>query len=228
MNPPRVSLEDLIARLGAQSCKAYAVSIRGRSSAWLQARDIDPESVLIRNLEIRSSKHADDMTDSARLYVADDGCGNRYFINSNDTKPLVFLDSHDPPRIEETGLTLDEFFSTKIAAHSARRITKRTDGLTICRTDLPHRSILDPITLREWSEVATRHRDVEYRGYRLGQNPFTGEELRFASPGLAVIRWNGGEVLVILCHGRLLLENVSAGFRPFAETLAKELAARVL
>jgi hypothetical protein len=54
------------------------------------------------------------MTDSARLYVADDGCGNRYFINSNDTKPLVFLDSHDPPRIEETGLTLDEFFSTKL------------------------------------------------------------------------------------------------------------------
>jgi len=50
--------------------------------------------------------------------VADDGFGNNYFVNASDAEPLVFLDSHDPPGIEETGLTLSSFLSSKVAVRS--------------------------------------------------------------------------------------------------------------
>lgn len=226
MNPTRMSLEDLVARLGAPVCKAYAAAIRSRSTEWLEKRAVDPESILIRNLEIRWDAGQGDSSKFSRLYLADDGCGNHYFINSNEPKPLVFLDSHDPVGIEETGLTLAQFLAMVDIEHVPA--FKEVEAFTICRTDLPHRSILCPITLDEWIEVASRYPAIEYRGARVARNPFTGQDFVLESPGLAVAQWNEQEIVISLTHGRLTLENRSGGFRSFANALAQELGAQVI
>ena len=73
--------------------------------------------------------------------------------------------------------------------------------------------------MAEWKKAISACDDVRYRGYRSGQNPFTGEKLRFDAPGLAVATIDGEAVNLQLHSGR-----VEGPYSPKILPIAKELA----
>jgi hypothetical protein len=223
--PPKARLEDLVGVMGTGPCKAFAAEIRRHSASFLEARDVDPESLLILNLALRDAGLPEGHDASSWLFIGDDGVGNLFFVDAVNDPTGVKLLSHDPPGIENPGITLREF----IAAAEIQQSSGNYDGegLVICRADDPRRAILNPIRLEDWKTVAEMHSCIEFLGYRRGANPFTGEALTFRAKGGAYIGWQGTKIFVHLWSGGLHFDNQSEDFMPFASALAQQLRANL-
>jgi hypothetical protein len=225
MHPPKSRLEDLIARVGAENCKAYARVVRGRSLSYLEARQLDPESILILDLTIREGWWVEDHDHSSWLFIGDDGCGNHYFVDARDNPATVKLLSHDPPGIENPDISLEEFVS--IVEVQDADLPEAEGLLTISRADAPRRSILDPIDLEEWIAVAMRHPEIEVTGHRRGLNPFTKEAITFPARGGAYVDWGESKIFAHLHAGSIVFVDPPKDFEPFARKLAESLRAKL-
>lgn len=175
-----IGILELERRLAGNVPRAYVELIRTESAASLIQRGFDPKTLLVLNLELRDVGDHLDARD--RFFLNGDGCGNYYFTALEFGADCVLLWAHDPPGIEAPEQTLASYLHT---AEQTCRIDwpVHPGRLYICRTSAYAESILDPIDLSEWVTAVESNDDLEYRGYREGKNPFTGEVIRFHSPG---------------------------------------------
>jgi len=187
---------------------------------------LDPESILILNLTVREehlASLAPDRDSSSWLFIAEDGSGNYFFLDSRaNPTALHFLD-HDPPGIRQAGLSLAQF----IASRPVQAIEPSRRALTICRSDHPRRSILDPIGLEDWIEVAAQYTEVNITGFREAKNPFTGAIDRFATKGGAYITYGDTKTFAQMWAGSIVFRNAPPEFVPFAEVLSRSLNANL-
>jgi hypothetical protein len=226
MKPPRGHLEDLVARIGADPCKAYAAIASRRSSSYLAARLLDPESILILNLTVREEhlgSLAPGRDSSSWLFIAEDGNGNYYFLDSRAKPTLVHFLDHDPPGIRPSGFSLAQFIDSR----AVQTIEPMNRELTICRSDHPRRSILNPIRLEEWIEVAAQYSEINITGFWEAKNPFTGAIDRFATKGGAYITYGETRIFAQIWAGRVVFRKAFSEFVPFAGGLSKSLNANL-
>lgn len=226
MRIPAETLDDMTRALGANECASYRTCYQKLDAGMLAARGFDPKTLTVLNLNLRAREGADACPQHS-LFLSGDGLGNYWFVAVGDPVGKVMLWSHDPPGIEPTGEPLLEFLQR--AEQQNRILTEPAPGdVFITRTEVPGESILDPIGMDEWRAAVARTSGLEYRGYRRGRNPFTGEELRFDCPGGTVARDGGREVLFRLYSGRVCAADLGPSLDPLLQSLAGMLRARVI
>jgi hypothetical protein len=221
----KARLEDLIFHFGAEACRAYAAAIQDRSLEYLERRRLDPESMLILNLELLEAGVGSDHKIAAWLFLAEDGCGNYWFVDSRDDPQAVKFLKRDPPGIERTRQTLSRFIGS--APEDDRPDLTLDDDLYICRTDLLRRSILEPIRLDEWREAIQAYPQIQYLGYRRAANPRTGDEMRIPVPGAVTVEAEGRANFATLRYGRVIFDAPPPGVVAIARDIAQRLRARV-
>jgi hypothetical protein len=213
--------EDMIRELGADVCLAYSICFEKIGQLRLKQRGFDPRTLIILNLELRSVG-----LPAGGLYLSGDGFGNYWFVAAADRRGKVALWSHDPPGIEPTKWHLLEFL--QVQEQESPISTEAPPGdVYISRTKVPGESILDPITLREWVDVVKQVPCMRFLGYKPGRNPFTGEQMRFNSPGGALARHNEREIFFQLVFGRVRAERVGADTAVLMQQLAGLLSCHV-
>jgi hypothetical protein len=216
------TVDDLIRELGADVCVAYRACFEKVGDPWLRRRGFDPRTLMVLNLELRS----EGSLPPNKLYLSGDGSGNFWFASAGDPLGKVALWSHDPPGIESTEYYLLEFL--QLAEQVNPIAVEAPPGyFYISRSKEPGESILDPIELDEWIRVVEHHPAIQFLGYRPARNPFTGEELRFKSPGGAFVRHNDEKIFFELRFGRVCAKDVPAELDPLIHQLASALAAKV-
>jgi len=226
MRIPAETLDDMTRALGAAECASYRACYQKVGPDLLVARGFDPKTLTVLNLYLRTREGADACPQHS-LFLSGDGRGNYWFVGVGDPVGKVMLWSRDPAGIEATGEPLIEFLQR--SEQRNRILLEPAPGdVFITRTEVPGESILDPIGLDEWRAAIARTRLLEYRGFRRARNPFTGEELRFDSPGAAIARDAGREVLFRLHSGRVCASDLPASFDPLLHSLAGMLRARVV
>jgi hypothetical protein len=226
MRVPADTLDDMTRALGANVCVSYRACYEKLGAQLLRERGFDPKTLTVLNLNLRS-REGDEAFPQHCLFLSGDGQGNYWFTAAGDSIGKVMVWAHDPPGIEVTGHLLLDFLQT--AEQKNRILIEPSPGdVYLSRTEVPGESILDPISLDQWMAVLGRMPVLEYRGYRRGRNPFTGEELRFPCPGGAVGRHDGREVLFRLHCGRVCAADLPEAFNPLLQSLAGMLGARVI
>ncbi|HEU4624819.1 MAG TPA: hypothetical protein VFS52_08670 [Steroidobacteraceae bacterium] len=226
MRIPAETLDDMTRALGAAECASYRICQQKFGPQALAERGFDPKTLTVLNLVLRTQQSAGAYPQHA-LFLSGDGRGNYYFVPVGDPIGKVLLWTRDPPGIEATGEPLIEFLQR--AEQRTRILAEPAPGdVYIARTEVPGESILDPIEMEEWRAVVARTPALEYRGYRRGRNPYTGEELRFDCPGGAVARHGTREVLFRLYAGRICASDLEPSFDPLLQSLADLLHAHVI
>jgi hypothetical protein len=220
-----LDLDDMKRLLPCPIPSAYVEYVEASQPADLKKRGFDPKTLCVLNLELRDMDREGWTKD--RFFLSGDGSGNYYFVTSKGTKTSqVKLWAHDPSGIEDQGDDLKTFLSS--ATQENPLITSaRPKTFCIARTEVVGESILQPITLAEWKTAIAACEGVEYRGYRTGKNPFTGEALRKDLPGLAVATIDGKEVHLRRYCGRVEGDD-SPPVRAVAEKLARALQANLM
>ena len=226
MRIPAETVDDMTRALGASVCASYRVCHPKLDPQLLKARGFDPKTLTVLNLNLRM-REGPDACPQHSLFLSGDGLGNYWFVAVGDPLGKVMLWSPDPPGIQTTDEPLFDFVQRY--EQQSRILAEPAPGdVLISRTSVPGESILDPIGLDEWRAAVARTPALEYRGYRRGRNPFTGEELRFPSPGGAVARDEGREVLFRVYCGRVCAADLPASFDALLQSLAGMLGARVI
>jgi hypothetical protein len=226
MNPPRITAVELVKRYGEGVCRPYLAAIEGFDADWLEARRLDPESIYILNYEVRHTSHPPSGVGPSRLYLAEDGCGNYFFVDGDDSNDSVKFDCHDPPGIEDTGLAVVDWLSV-VGSELEPSNVVGADSLVICRTEQIHRSALAPIELEELRAAVAGLSQVECPGYLSGVNPFTGREERYESSDSVLVTVGDQAFFGWLSSGRLEFSNATDALVPIAGELADRLRARV-
>ncbi len=223
MTPASIDLSALESRLVLSAPPGYREYIQSNASALVVKQGFDPKTLLILNLELDELEHFEGI--SKRFFLNGDGCGNYYFVDLAGDQNEVLLWAHDPPGIEHLGQSLAEHL--RDSKQDCRIDWAIAPGhLWLCRTSAYAESILDPISLAEWIDAVRSTEGLEYRGYREGKNPFTGESLRVETPGLTAVVGHE-KAFISFFHGRARLDNLSFT-RPIAATLASKLQANLL
>jgi hypothetical protein len=217
------TIYDLIRELGTDTCAAYSDCFKKIGAEKLKPRGFDPKTLLIFNLEMRESPHFP----KDKFWLCGDGCGNYFFVEAGDRRGKVALWSHDPPGIEAMDEDLAKFLQTAEQDHAVD-IEPPPGDAYLYRTKLPGESILDPIGMEEWQKVVRENPALEHLGYRRGINPFTGEEMRFDTPGLSVARVAGRGFYIGPQFGRIEAERVFVEAKPLIEQLAAALGCHVM
>jgi len=221
---PTVDLDEFEELLPELIPEEYIEYVEDSDPAALRKRRFDPKTLCILNLELREADQ--DGWTRNRFFLTGDGCGNYYFVSTDPEKSdRVMLWSHDPPGIENQHEDLESFLEQ---ATQENPVAGQLPPQSFCiaRTAVWGESILQPIVLEEWRTATSACKGVEYRGFRSGQNPFTGEKLRFDAPGLATAELDGVTVSLHLRHGRVQ-GNYVASARPLLASLADALGARL-
>ncbi len=133
----------------------------------------------------------------------------------------MLLWAHDPPGIEDPELGIDEFL---VSFEQENRIEQSPPEGEFCisRTRISGESVLVPIDLIEWKATVSPETSIDYLGYRVWTNPFTGEASRIPTPGLAILR-DADQVTEL----RLLWGRVRGAFDPGLRARLESLAARL-
>ena len=223
MTPASIDLTALESRLALSAPPGYREYIRSNAIASVVKQGFDPKTLLILNLELNELEHFEGI--SKRFFLNGDGCGNYHFVDLTGDQNEVLLWAHDPPGIEHPGQSLANHLRD---SEQDCRIDWPIDPghLWICRTSAYAESILDPISLDEWIEAVRSTEGLEYRGYREGKNPFSGESFRVETPGLSAVVGHKKSLISFL-HGRARLDNLSLT-RLIATPLASTLKANLL
>jgi hypothetical protein len=74
--------------------------------------------------------------------------------------------------------------------------------------------------LEDWIRFVHEHPSLKYSGARIGTNPFTREEMRFESPGLAVGIVGDRDFLLELRYGRIHVDRLVDGAKPLVQQIA--------
>lgn len=226
MRIPAETLDDMTRALGAAECASYRTVYQKLGPTLLAERGFDPKTLTVLNLILRAHEGTGAYPQHT-LFLSGDGCGNYYFVGVGDPVGKVMLWAHDPPGIETTDETLLDFLQR--AQQQNPVVTQPAPGdVFITRTEVPGESILDPIGMDEWRAAVARTPALEYRGYRRGRNPFTGEELRYDCPGGAVARDAGREALFRLYAGRVCASDLPASFDSLLQSLGGILRAHIV
>jgi hypothetical protein len=193
----------------------------------------DFKELLIQNLELRMCSSSDAFAGGRwpnyYVCIGHDGCGNYYCINSNDLTCAVLFFDHEADAFEVVSENLDAYadyitdLNESVAAYivynshveDRTAIPSMSPDVVLTRANSPRESILEPITLEEWTSFVRNDSDLEMRGYRLMTNPFTKLETRLDSPGLAVLVGEGNSQEFIFMFGRVVVR------RPGIAALAK-------
>lgn len=216
------TVDDLIRELGVDVCAAYRTCFEKIGHQQLSRRGFDPRTLMVLNLELRS---LGDLPPD-KLYLSGDGSGNYWFVPAGDRVGKVALWSHDPPGIEPTDHDLFEFLQVAEQLNPIGWEAPQGD-FCISRCKEAGESILNPIELDEWLRVVEGVPEMTFLGYRRGRNPFTGEELRFTSPGGAFVSHNDEQMFFELQFGRVCAENVPPDSEPLIHQIARALSAFV-
>ena len=220
----KARLEDLIFHFGAETCRSYAAAIHAYTPEFLEKRLMDPESILILNLEIREAGIRAGHKPVSWLFLSEDGCGNYWFVDCRDEPHVVKFLNHDPQGVESTRENLMQFLAS--SPEDEHRDIELDDDLFISRTDLIRRSILDPIKLEEWREAIRGYPQIHYLGYRRATNPRTSDEMRIQVPGAVTIEAEGRANFATLRYGCVIFDSPPPGVVAIARDIAHKLRAR--
>jgi len=221
----KARLEDLFFHLGAENCRAYLAAVGNRNPEFLERRRIDPESLLILNLELREAGVGGELDTSSWMFVAEDGGGRYWYVDCRDQPHAVKLLNNDPPRIAPTQKTLADFLATM--PEDDRSDLVLNNDLYLCRTDQIRRSILDPITLVQWQEAIRAFPQIHSVGYRRATHPLTRDEMRIPVPGAVTIEAEGRANFASLRYGRVIFDSPPPAVVAIARDLAQRLRSRV-
>ena len=226
MRVPADTVEDMTRALGANVCASYSACYQKLGLQLLQARGFDPKTLTVLNLNLRAREGAEACPQHS-LFLTGDGHGNYWLVAAGDPLGKVMRWTQDPPGIEASDEVLYEFLQ---AAEQRNRILiePAPGDVYLARTAVPGESILDPISMDEWLAAVARTPLLEFRGYRRGRNPFSGEELRFPCPGGSVARHEGREMLFRLYCGRVCASDLPASFDALLKSLAGLLGAHII
>jgi hypothetical protein len=217
------TIYDLIRELGTETCVAYTECFKKIGAAKLKRRGLDPKSLLILNLELRELE----LLPNGKFWLGGDGCGNYYFVKRGDRRGAVALWSHEGPTIAPMDVVLLEFL--RVAKPESESETEPPPGHAyISRTKVSGESILDPIKMDQWRRFVHKHPALQYSGARFGTNPFTGKEMRFDCPGLAVGYVGDRQFGLQLEHGRVRADDVFAAAKPLVQEIAAALKCSVM
>lgn len=179
------------------------------------------KELLITNLQLRMTPRKDAFAGAAwpskYVCIGDDGCGNYYCIAADDPGCEVFLFDHDENAFMPVSGNLREYIEyisnlfESVAAIKGNRadsleVPKKatpSDDAVISRTDDPRESVLNPISLEEWTAFVAADADLEMRGYARMINRFTNEERRFDWPGMAVLHAGKKDHEFIYAYGQI-------------------------
>lgn len=199
------------------------VLIEGRDPhpyVYLSAKEL-----LITNLTLRMSPRPDAFCGGPwpadLLCIGDDGCGNFYCIRVEGSDKSVLLFDHEADEFEAVAKSLTAHFAQ--LAGLFRRFSQsggteaETDDTgndvsrtaSVARANDPRESVLNPISLEEWTRFVQSDPDLEMRGYRRMIDPFSKAEKRLSRPGLAVLQASGGEQPLEYAFGRITVVNPS-------------------
>jgi SMI1-KNR4 cell-wall len=200
-----------------------SLSDDGRTARWEEPTYIQiinhPELLAVTNLELREvgPRFAGAPWPKDYLAIGDDGCGNSYCLAlGNQSTASLLLYDHDPEDdLIEVDASYAAFFQI-LARYQpefddcgvSNRIEK---GLIVTRAAEPWQSILNPISLDEWSGYVGTDSALKYLGYREQTNPFTRETTRIHWPGYAV--WDQADEPVVPIEyrsGRITMKGQSA------------------
>ncbi len=135
--------------------------------------------------------------------IGNDGCGNYYAIDCNDPCCSVRFFDHEADTFDIMARSIPDFlaYMTEVIQSVSRlrppttRLESRPPGrirpppaAVVTRAEDPRESVLHPIALLEWTAFVAADADLELREYKTLTNPFKGEEIRLAIPGLAIFR----------------------------------------
>jgi hypothetical protein len=220
-----IAIGDLERLLYSPVPEKYVSYVKQTNAAALRERGFDPKTLCVVNLELKEADK--EGWTKGRFFLSGDGCGNYYFVSNTSkiSRAKVLLWSHDPPGIEDPQVDLFAFLESAVQENPIIRSIE-PKRFCIARTDPIGESILDPILLEEWKQAITQCDAVRYQGYRVGQNPFTGEYVRFELPGLAVAECDGDEFLLQLRYGRVE-GDYAKKVRPIAKAVANALEGKL-
>jgi hypothetical protein len=220
----KIDLDELEQSLPELIPEEYIEYVEDCDPAELRKRGFDPKTLCVLNLELRE-RDLDGWTDN-RFFLTGDGCGNYYFVSTQPEKSdRVMLWSHDPPGIENQHEDLESFLESATQENRAAG-SLPPKSFCIARTAVWGESILQPISLEEWKVAISACKGVQYLGFRAGQNPFTGEEIRFDAPGLATAAIGGTTIALHLNSGRIT-GNYAPKARPLLASLTHALRAKL-
>lgn len=221
----KVDLDDLERLLPELVPDEYIEYVEASDSATLRKRGFDPKTLCVLNLELRERDN--EGWTCNRFFLTGDGCGNYYFVSTEpERSDRVLLLAHDPPGIEDQHEDLESFLASATQENPvAGSLPPRS--FCIARTSVWGESILQPILSAEWKKAIASCDGVKYRGFRMGQNPFTGEKLRFDMPGLAIAEIDGTTLELRLGCGRVEGDYVAKA-RPLLTSLARKLGAKMI
>lgn len=208
----------------------------------------DAKEILISNLELRMAPR-DDAFAGARwpekyICIGSDECGNYYSISADDPNCTVTFFDHEADAFEPQSKSLSAFF--RFIADLFKRVPPRlmraadddepidvrkmmpTPDAFIARTEKLRDSVLNPITLAEWTAFVESDADLQLRGFRTMVNLFTNEEHRSSCPGLATLGSGTAQQSFEYALGRILIRRPSENALAKLEQAAKALNAKVI
>lgn len=219
-----IDLDELERLLPELIPEEYIEYVEASDPSLLRKRGFDPKTLCILNLELRETDETGWTRN--RFFLTGDGFGNYYFVSTEpERSDRVRLWSHDPPGIEDAQEDLESFLDSAQQENPTRgKLPPKS--FCIARSAVWGESILQPISLEEWKQAISSCKGVQYRGYRSGQDPFTGKKLRFGMPGLASAQVDGKTLDLRLWCGRIE-GDYTATARPLLASLARALGAKL-
>jgi len=162
----------------------------------------DAKSLLIANLELRMAVRKDTFCGTPwppqMISIGDDGCGQTYCISADDPSCAVQCLEEEPETVVPDLPAFFEYISNlfggapvimgrapivEILDPAIEEPTK----VFIARTTNPRESVLDPISLDEWTAYVDVDPELQMQSYRIVINPFTFQQSQLPCPGLAVL-----------------------------------------
>ena len=199
----------------------------------------DPNELLISNLELRMFPGTGVFAGAAwpidQICIGNDGCGNYYSISTGDPNCAVwFFETISPTLDEDFAYLADLFQRVAILRENrapvdppARTVVLDPDAV-VARSKTPRESVLNPISLDEWSAFVDSDADLKMREYSSMLNPFTGGELRIEYPGLAVMHVGDRVYEFKYIFGRIVARRPAPAALAKLEQAAVALNGRVL
>ncbi|MCA9028984.1 MAG: SMI1/KNR4 family protein [Planctomycetaceae bacterium] len=236
----------LALKLPAAYRDALLAGVELNSSAPEPYFQQDATELLITNLELRMSPNQDAFDGGAwpadGICIGDDGSGNIYFIRANDEKCAVECYDHETGEFEAVSDSLEGYFAyienllRTMAAITGGRgpsidsppVAEHKSGAAIVRTATLRESVLNPISMEEWTAFVESDAELEMRGYRSIVNPFNREEIRTESPGLAVMQEDDSNQEFEYTCGRIMVRRPSHAALAKLDEAASVLNAKVL
>lgn len=230
MTPEQI--DELERRLGVTFPLAFRVRVDdGRDGAGPIAAD---RYVGFRPLLIWNLRHTEGLWPpkwpAHCIAIGNDGCGNEYLLDTSEARGAVLLHDHESDTLEPVADTFARFdyAPSSPAPEGDGWATLAPDAAMLTRATVPDESILEPIRRSEWNVLVSAEPDLELREYRLGHNPFAGQDVRFEAPGRTL--WHGpdGDEELALHWGAITCTRPSEAALGRLRVLGDRLGARLL